>query len=460
MATGQGYPSHVSVTANQLLKSRRLWATPLVVASVLVMLMTLLYFGSIVDPSEHLHGLPVVVVDQDAGASTPSGRLDLGQQVATALVRSRAVTERLALTVTSYAQAQAQMDRGAAYVAVLVPPRFTSATLAQLRATHEKGADGQLPAVELLGNSRAGTLGVSLADAVLAPALSKVAQAVGGHLAPLAAPGTDRALLAAPFEVTQVSYRPLPAHSGLGLTAFYVALLIMMCGFLGAVIINTFVDSALGYATSEVGPWWKQRLPLPVSRWDTLVVKWSIAVPGTLVLTGTLLAVAAGVLRMDAAHWAELWMYAWFAAAVVAMGTLVLFAALGALGQLIGLLVFVYLALASSGGTVPLQALAGFFRFVASFEPLRQIVGAVRAILYFNGAGDAGLDRGLVLTGIGLGFWAVAGVAVTKWYDYKGLYRLRPETLEYVHATVMAYQAQAGTSAPESAGPSPTQAKD
>jgi hypothetical protein len=64
-------------------------------------------------------------------------------------------------------------------------------------------------------------------------------------------------------------------------------------------------------------------------------------------------------------------------------------------------IVFVYLAPASSGGTVPLQALPGFYRFVANFEPLRQIVGAVRAILYFNGAGDAGLDRGLLLTSIG-----------------------------------------------------------
>jgi hypothetical protein len=40
---------------------------------------------------------------------------------------------------------------------------------------------------------------------------------------------------------------------------------------------------------------------------------------------------------------------------------------------MLALLVFIYLGLASSGGTVPLQALPGFYRFVASFEPLRQI---------------------------------------------------------------------------------------
>jgi hypothetical protein len=297
-----------------------------------------------------------------------------------------------------------------------------------------------LPTVELLTNSRAGTLGVSLADGVLQPALARASQAIGKHLEVEAPEGTDSALLADPLTVAAVAYRPLPAHSGLGLSAFYMALLIMMCGFLGAVIVNTSVDSVLGYASSEVGPWWKARLPRRITRWQTLLAKWVIAVPGTLLLTGLLVAVAAGILRMDAPHWFELWMYGWFAAAVVGIGTLALFAVLGALGQLIALLVFVYLALASSGGTVPLQALAGFYRFVANFEPLRQILGAVRSILYFNGAGDAGLDRGLVLTAIGLVFWVVVGASVTTWYDRKGLHRLNPDLLEYVHASARSYQ--------------------
>src|SRR6202041_1379968 len=139
-----------------------------------------------------------------------------------------------------------------------------------------------------------------------------------------------------------------------------------------------------------------------------------------------LLCVAVGILGMDAPHLVELWLFAWFAAATIAIGTLVLFAALGLAGQLVALLVFVYLALASSGGTVPLQALGGFYRFVANFEPLRQILGGVRAILYFNASGDAGLNRGLILTAIGLVFWVLVGAGVTIWYDRKGLDRLPP----------------------------------
>ena len=427
------------VRAAQLLRNKRVWIFPILVLSVLVVLMTLLYLGAIVDPVDNMHGLPVAVVNQDTGATTPSGRVDLGDQVVAALTGTPAVSDRLALTVGSLSAAEAAMNRGAVYVTVVVPAGFTSSVLAL--------ADGSrstpLPTVELLTNSRAGTLGVSLAEGVLNPALSKISTSIGTHLkAQDTASTAPTALLADPIAVSPVAYRPLPSHSGLGLSAFYIALLIMMCGFLGATVVNTSVDSALGYATTEVGPWWRQRLPVPITRWQTLLAKWAVAVPGTLIFTGLLVAVSAGILRMDAPHWFELWMYGWFAAAVVAIGTLVLFAALGALGQLLALLIFVYLALASSGGTVPLQALPGFYRFVASFEPLRQILAAVRAILYFDAAGDAGLDRGLLLTGIGLVFWIAVGVAVTRWYDKKGFERLQPEILEYAHSSAQAYREQ------------------
>lgn len=161
-----------------------------------------------------------------------------------------------------------------------------------------------------------------------------------------------------------------------------------------------------------------------------------------LVFTGVLLGVAAGVLGVDAPHWGYLWLYGWFAASVVCIGALVLFAALGSLGQLIALLVFVYIGLASSGGTIPLEALAGFYKFVANFEPLRQILSGVRAILYFNSALSAGLSRALILTSIGLVFWAVIGVVVTNWYDWRGFDRLRPEILAYAYSVVHTYKEQ------------------
>ena len=47
------------VRAGRLLRARATWLFPMTVGSVLVILMTLVYFGSVVDPTEHLHGLPV-----------------------------------------------------------------------------------------------------------------------------------------------------------------------------------------------------------------------------------------------------------------------------------------------------------------------------------------------------------------------------------------------------------------
>jgi YhgE/Pip-like protein len=435
------------VRAQNLVGKARIWAFPALVGSLMIVLMTIIYFGSIVDPTAHLHGLPVWVVNQDKGATTSSGRLNLGNDVVGALKGSHAVSTKLSLKEVTLADAEAEMNKDNGYATIDIPSGFTESVLALSGAPTPSGKSTPLPTIDLLTNSRAGSLGVSLATGVVEPAISEVSKKISAQvLKPAAANGsastTPTALLEDPVTLESVPFRPLPAHSGVGLTAFYFALLIMMCGFLGATIVNSSVDAALGYAPNEVGPRWRQRLPLRITRWQTLLTKWVVAVAIMPLLTGLLLAVAAGVLRMDAPHWWYLWFFAWFTAAVVAIGTLVLFAALGSLGQLIALLIFVYLALASSGGTIPLQALAGFYRFVANFEPLRQILGGVRSILYFNSAANAGLSRGFTLTAIGLVFWLIVGVGITRWYDRRGLHRIEPDVLAYARTSARAYHDQ------------------
>jgi len=210
-----------------------------------------------------------------------------------------------------------------------------------------------------------------------------------------------------------------------------------MCGFLGGTIINSSVDAATGYATTEIGPRWRQRQPLPVNRWNTLVIKWVMAVVLTGLATGFMLLVAAGILRMDAPHVGLLWLLAWLCAASVAAGTIVLFAVLGhSIGQLLAVLLFVYAGLAASGGTVPLQALPGVLRWLARIDPLRQILDGTRAILYFDAQADAGLARAVTYASLGLVIWLVLGVVVVRWYDRKGYNRLDPELLGYVASSV------------------------
>ena len=74
------------------------------------------------------------------------------------------------------------------------------------------------------------------------------------------------------------------------------------------------------------------------------------------------------------------------------------------------------------------------------FEPLRQILDGVRAILYFDGRGDAGLTRAWVASGIGLAVWVGVGLLVTTWYDRKRLYRMPPDLMRYVDRSVAEYR--------------------
>ena len=77
---------------------------------------------------------------------------------------------------------------------------------------------------------------------------------------------------------------------------------------------------------------------------------------------------------------------------------------------------------------MPLEALPRFLRFVAGFEPLRQIFVGVRSILYFDARGPAGLTRAWIAGGLGLIFWLVLGTLVTQWYDHKRLDRMPPNS--------------------------------
>jgi YhgE/Pip-like protein len=430
--------------APELLRRKSVWIPPIVIGVVLIGLMTALYIGSAVDPVDHMDGLPVSLVQRDAGGSSIGGiKVNLGRQVERALLGAPEVSKKLDIHVESMAAAEDRMDRGASYATLVFPPDFTDAALNLVGAPGRHSARPGLPTVLLLTNQRAGTEGTGLATGVLDPALAAISQSLGHRLLTEAGPhaGTaTRAALADPVEVEAAQYRPLPAKAALGLSAFYTALLVLMCGFIGATIVNSFLDGALGFAPTEIGPKWMMARPTLITRWQTLLAKWAMAAVLTGVLTAIVLLVAAGILGMDAPDPLLLWLYGWFCAATVAIGTLVLFAVLGTPGQLIGLLIFVYLGLASAGGTVPVQALPGFFAAISHLDPLRQILGGVRSILYLEARGDAGLTEGAIATAIGLVFWIAVGAFFVRRYDRAGRDRMDPDLLAYVHRSADAYR--------------------
>jgi len=440
------------VRAGRILRVRTIWILPIVVGSVAVAIMTALYIGSVVNPVAHLRGLPVAIVNQDLGATVGPRHLDIGQQVQAGLLASPVVSSKLGLTVSTLPQAQQAMDRDGLYAALVIPPGFTAILLNVAGLPVPRAAASTAPHVVILSNVRAGTTGSSLATGVLQPALAVASRQIGKQLSALVPPaaltGATRVLLADPVTVTTAQYRPLPPNSALGLSPFYVALLTLLCGFIGGTIVNSAVDSALGYSTSEVGTRWRQRLPLPINRWQTLLVKWTIIVVLTVVLTGVMLLVAVAGLGLDAPYPGLLWVFTWLCAASVGIGVIALFAMAGSFGQLIALLLFVYAGLASAGGTVPLEALPQPLRALSYVEPLRQVLAGTRSIMYFDAQGVAGLTRGTVAAGAGLVIWLVLGAVVVTWYDRRRLYRLDPDILDHVTKAAQEYRAQQATRRP------------
>ncbi len=390
-------------------------AVPIVITLALMAALAALYLGGILNPTTNLRHLPLAVVNEDAGPA--------GAQIAEGLV-SGLDKHKFDVRALSADAARHQLDTAQVYGQVLIPPNFSQGlqTLAQ-------GAlqPGQVvrPVVTISTNPRAGTLGASIASQTLAQAMSAANQKVGARLtaqvaqqtggAPL--PGGVAMVLASPIDVQTNAHNPLPNGTGNGLSAFYYSLL--LAGFTGSMVISTLVDSMLGYAPAELGPVYRFVDRVDISRFRTLLIKWASVLAAALVTSAVYIAIAKGLGMPEPRAWA-LWSYGVFAILAVGVTSTSMIAALGAMGLLVNLLVFVILGLPSAGATVPLQATPAFFAWLANFEPMHQVFLGTRALLYFDGHGDAGLTRALTMTAIGL----VLGVVITLLYDRKGYHRI------------------------------------
>jgi uncharacterized phage infection (PIP) family protein YhgE len=310
------------------------------------------------------------------------------------------------------------------YGALVIPANFTDSVtaLATSDATER-------PTMTVLTNPGKGSLGSSLASQISTQAAHQASQTIGEQLtrADTRANATTRLLLADPVNVvTQVGH-PLGGHSGLGLSAFYYTLLLVLAGFIGGNVISNAVDTSLGYADNEIGPWHTRLPTVPINRTQTLLLKMAMTA-GITVLTVSLIMLATiSILDMDASHLPLLWIYSYCASLAVGLGVQAINAAFGGVGQLVSMFVFIVLGLPSSGATVPLQAVPGFYRFLSHFEPMRQLSDGVRAILYFDARGDAGLTRSWIMIAIGAALALLFGFAMTRYYDRKGHPRLTPQ---------------------------------
>ncbi|MFJ3792738.1 DUF3533 domain-containing protein [Kitasatospora sp. NPDC090091] len=426
------------VRARQVLANPKVWVVPTVTISLVAFLLTLLYMGGILNPTEELHRLPIGLVNSDRGATVAGQQQNLGAQVTAGIAGAPDPKEHVSWRLLDRAEADEQLASGKLAGALVVPPDFSAAIVA-LGELPQKAPPR--PTMTVLTNPGVGSLESSLASNISQTAAHQASQELGKKLTaqaqamaqaqPPAQGGTptnaELLQLSDPVAVEVRVGHPIGARSGVGLTAFYYTLLVVLSGFLGANVISSGVDIALGYQASELGPLRMQRPLVPISRTRALIVN-DVMSCGLAVLTSSLIMLASVViLDMDASHLPLLWIFSVCATIAVGLGAQALIAAFGAIGQLVGMFVFIALALPSSGATIPLQALPDFYRGLAVFEPMRQITDGVRAILYFGAQGEAGLTRAWIMIAVGTVLALLFGFGMTTYYDRRGLHRFHPE---------------------------------
>ena len=81
--------------------------------------------------------------------------------------------------------------------------------------------------------------------------------------------------MTSPIDVQAIADNPLPSGTGLGLSAFYFSLMLLIGGVTAAIVVSMTTDALLGYVPAEFGPWYRLASKVKVSRLQTLLVEWA-----------------------------------------------------------------------------------------------------------------------------------------------------------------------------------------
>ena len=401
------------------IRTPRFWLTPIVVSLVVFSALALLYLAGILNPTPNLRHFPVAIVNSDAGAD--------GKQIVDGLV-SGLNPDQFEVKVLSEDEAKGQLGRAEIYGLVQIPSDF-SAKLQALGQGALRPGEVTRPVITISTNPRAGELGSSIAGLTLGKAINEISDKLGQRMsaqvekasgAPL--PGGVSLALTSPVDVQVNDFEPLPGGTGNGLSAFYYALLLLLAGFTGSILVSSLVDSMLGFVPAELGPMYRFAEPVKISRFTTLLVKWGLMAIMAVLTSAAYIGIAAA-LGMPIPNAWTLWAFGAFTIAAVGITSTSLIAVLGSVGLLVNLFIFVMLGLPSNGATIPLEAAPRVFGWLAKFEPMHQVFLGARALLYFDGRADAGLTHSLAMSAIGLLIGLLIGGVVTRIYDRRGLHR-------------------------------------
>ena len=181
-------------------------------------------------------------------------------------------------------------------------------------------------------------------------------------------------MLTSPIDVQTIADNPLPSGTGAGLSAFYFSLMLLIGGVTAAIVVSMTTDALLGYVPAEFGPWYRLASKVRVSRLQTLLVEWALVVLVGLSSSAVYLWIAS-TLGMPVPHPLSVWLFGAFVVTAVGVTSTSLIAALGSLGTLISLFVFLFVGLPidrrhhSAGGDAAVLRLARRIRTHAPGVP-------------------------------------------------------------------------------------------
>lgn len=367
-------------------------------AVALGLLMTFAYLGAFLDPVGNARGLPVALVDEDAGTAVGGRKLVLGQQLTAVLTSpSSPLGNAVAWSLLpTRSDALERIAADEAFAAVVIP-RDYSRRLGALaaRSTGPPAATR----VEVLTNPAAGSLARVAAEELATKAVMGVSMELAQGLA-ISAPdaGTPAEVAHRVEDAVQVrasEATDIGEKSARGLSPFYFALMLALTGLVGTVVVSIGVEFLNGHLALDL---FALRVHLPQSRlsrtglWATKLV----LVLALAVLAGVLQTVlAVDVLGMNATNAVELALFAVLGVAATAMLALALLTAFGLAGSLLGVLLITIFGVPASGGPYPFEMLPGFFRFLGDWLPLRYLTDGARSLAFFDGRFDAGLGKAL-----------------------------------------------------------------
>ena len=417
-------PRHASLkrkAASTTTRTVKFWVAPVVSAMAFLSALAALYLGGILNPMTSLRNFPVAVVNQDAGPT--------GNRIVDGLTSGLDKT-KFDVRVVSQAQALQDMGNARIYGMATIPPNFSS-SLRDYAQSAVLPTHADRPMIAIATNPRAGTLAASIAGQTLSQAMGVANAKIGEYLSAQVAqqtggstlPGAASLALTMPIDIKTAAYNPLPNGAGNGLSAFYYALLLLLGGFSGSIVVSMLVDSMLGYVPAEFGPVYRFAEKADISRFRTLLIKWALMVLLGVLTSAVYMAIAHGLGMPIPDTW-RLWLYGLFAISAVGITSCSLMALLGSVGMLVSMLIFVILGLPSAGATVPLEATPTFFRWLAEFEPMHQVFLGVRALLYLDSHADAGFSQAILMTSLGLVIGLLVGGISTRLYDRSGFHRI------------------------------------